>query len=481
MLILPTEKRFDWRYTPWMLCTLVLLNVLIFFVYQSKDAHKFEQAYERYVELDLVTKEWPAFSTYLKEQQRDDELADYEAMREDGFEDELAFSILSERAFYPWLSHRSDLLTFDVYDANDSWESWRRQREQINALMDAISVYAAGLTPAQIEPWTLLSYQFLHGDFMHLLGNMIFLVFCGFAVEAAIGAWLFLALYLCAGVASGLLFALLDLESLRPLVGASGSISGVMAMYLGIFRLRRIEFFYWIFIFAGYFRAPALLILPLYIGKEVLNHFTQGDSNVAFMAHAGGFVCGGLLVLGLYYWRPQLFNEHYIEENQDIDPERDARARIYEQMDAGQFAKVIDSIAQHQKHFGADFELAALAYQLARATAHPQAQTALRQLLTLKPHDAQQLTQLARACAQEPELLNWLPPAEAMKLALQLSVPEHLHLAEQFFGHYFKQNEHDPALAILARKLALTFEQLKQLDKRNFYEGIADRHIRGAF
>ena len=53
-----------------------------------------------------------------------------------------------------------------------------------------------------------------------------------------------------------------DWSSTTPLVGASGAISGVMAMYLAVFRLKKIEFFYWFFFFVGYFRAPALLILP---------------------------------------------------------------------------------------------------------------------------------------------------------------------------------------------------------------------------
>ena len=63
-------------------------------------------------------------------------------------------------------------------------------------------------------------------------------------------------------------------------------------MYLALFRMRRIEFFYWLFVFVGYVRLPALVVLPLYIAKELYFYFADPASNVAFLAHAGGFVVG---------------------------------------------------------------------------------------------------------------------------------------------------------------------------------------------
>jgi membrane associated rhomboid family serine protease len=481
MVILPTEKRFDWKYAPVMLFTLVLANVLVFFLYQSQDDGKFEQAWQSYADHDLLANEWPAFQTYLEEADRGEELDLARELHEAGDTASLIGMILGDDPFYDWANEHSHLLSFDAYDEADSWDSWRRHRDEVNSLLHSISALQAGLVPSSMTLFTLLSYQFLHGDFMHLLGNMVFLVFCGFAVEAAIGPWIFLGLYLISGIASGLLFALIDLSSTLPLVGASGSISGVMAMYLGIFRLRRIEFFYWIFVFAGYFRAPALLILPLYVGNELLNYFLNPDSNVAFMAHAGGFLCGGALVATLHKLRPGIFNEQYIEENQDLDPEREARARVYDLIDRCQFDRAIEAIGRFNEQFGADFDLLALSYQLAHATRDPLQRSALEQLLRMKPHDQQQVAQLALACEHEPDLLSWLDQAQAMKLALNLSTPEHIPLAERIFNHYHRLNAKDPALAVLARKLALTFEQLKQPDRKCHYESIADSFIRGAF
>lgn len=480
MVILPTEKRFDWKYTPFMLFSLVIVNVLVFFLYQSGDDEKLQKTMNTYVQMDLLRNEWPAFETYLEQNNATEELEAYREQYSEGYIDEIVAALVFDDAFYEYLNEHSDLLSFDAYDTDDSWESWSRNRQAVNAIYQSISVFESGLTPAKLSFDSLFTHQFLHGDFMHLLGNMVFLVICGFAVEAAIGPWLFLGLYLISGLAGGLFFALMDLQSTQPLVGASGAISGVMAMYLGVFRLRQIEFFYWIFIFAGYFRAPALLILPLYIGNELISYFTDTDSNVAFMAHAGGFISGAVLVIILYAFDRSIFNEKYIEENQDVDPAREALARIYELIERSQFDKAIEAISRYGAEHGDDFDLTALAYELSRATQHPQLQERLLKLVGLKPHDKLQLAHLAQACIDNPNLLELIAQPQALKLALNLSVPAHLPVAEGIFSWYYRQNPHNQALAVLARKLALAFEQSRQGDKKQFYEGIAENFVKGA-
>jgi len=479
MIILPAEKRFDWKYAPVMLCILVTLDILIFFLYQSSDDDKFQAAFEYYYNTDLLVNEWPAYQRFLATQGENEQLADYQALYNSNETELIVAAIITNDQFYEYLDKNSELLNFDAYTISDSWENWHRKRLTVNAYIDSISALQAGMIPAELSIGSLFSYQFLHGNFMHLLGNMVFLVVCGFAVEAAIGPALFISLYLISGAIGGLLFALLDMQSTQPLVGASASISGVMAMYLGIFRLRKIEFFYWIFVFAGYFRAPAMLILPLYIGNELLDYFLNSDSNVAFLAHAGGFLSGGVLIIALYKLKPDIFNDDYIGENQDSDPEREARARIFQLVDTMHFAKAIDEIARFSAQYHKDFDLMVLSYMLSQATRHPKCQSVLQKLLSLKPHDKQQLNQLATIFEQQTASLVSIKPEQAFKLALNFSVPEHYPLAENIFRHFYEQNQHDPALAILARKLALTFERLNIPGKRSYYEGIADGFIKG--
>src|SRR5690606_8101923 len=102
--------------------------------------------------------------------------------------------------------------------------------------------------------------------------------------------------YLLSGVAANLLHLGFNLGEYVPVVGASGAISGLMGMYLALYRLRKIRFFYTLGFYFGEFRAPALFIFPLWIGKEIYGHFFI-ESNTAYAAHLGGLLAGAGLML----------------------------------------------------------------------------------------------------------------------------------------------------------------------------------------
>lgn len=480
MIILPTEKRFDWRHKPAMLFTIAFLNIAIFFVYQSDDTAKVEYAFAQYYDLGLLQNEWSGYQTYL-EQQGDNESLDYYREQYDtDYHHEIIFSVIYDRDFYRYLKENGDNLSFDAYSSSDTWQNWYENRAKVNQTIASLSPLSFGLIPSELSVVTLITYQFLHGDIMHLLGNLFFLIFCGFAVEAAIGGWIFLALYLLSGIAGGLLFAVLDLSSQAPLVGASGSISGVMAMYLGIFRLRKIEFFYWILIFAGYFRAPALLILPLYIGKELTDFYLNTGSNVAFMAHAGGFGCGALLLGFIYKLRPQLINTDYVEEDQSIEPEREARAKIFAYVEQGAFAKAISSITHYNKEFGRDFELSTLALKLSLGVKDGNAQQHFASLVEIKTRKDADLDLLAKFAADNATLQQNLTPKQRLQLALKLTTSRHIDLAEDIFNALREGQPKELALDVLARKLAIVYEKEKRPEKAQHFKAFAEQTLGGA-
>ena len=98
---------------------------------------------------------------------------------------------------------------------------------------------------------------------------LLFLFIFGFALEIALGRWVYLGLYLLSGVASHLLWWALDPVWVTG-VGASGAISGLMGMYIGVYGLRKINFFYWLIFVFGTVRWPALAILPVWLANELL-------------------------------------------------------------------------------------------------------------------------------------------------------------------------------------------------------------------
>jgi len=475
MIIVPTEKRFDWKHAPVVLFFIVLANVLTFFFYQSGDNQDLEKALDLYLEHDLLDQEWIMVQGYLLGEGEDELVEEFRELYEDEAYYELGAQIITRVDFYEFLEEAAV-----DYIPDYEYEEWRIYRERVHGYVESISYYSLGLVPAQLNPFTLLSYQFLHGDVMHLMGNMFFLVICGFAVEAAIGHRLFLLFYLLTGLAGGLLFVAFNRYGATPLVGASGAVSGVMAMYLGVFRLRKIEFFYWFYIFVGYFKAPALLILPFYIGKELWSYYFLADTNVAFMAHAGGFVAGGILTLALVLIRPGMMNEEYIEEDQDVDPAQKELARVYSAIGNLQFRSALDILTGLIEEHGATLERELLRYNLAKVNKTGDYDDYVRSLLRAKKPSVGQAQRLEQVWLENPAQAADLGSEETLRLGMAFATLKDPRSAETIFQQLYKAAEKPDGLAVLARKLATVFGERSEEAKQKQYGGLADALLGGA-
>lgn len=145
---------------------------------------------------------------------------------------------------------------------------------------------------------TLFTSQFVHGNFLHLFFNMLYLWIFGNNVEDVLGHVHFLFFYLACGVTAGLIHALVFPGSLVPTVGASGAIAGVMGGYLVFFPYARvIVMVFWGF-FVQFLRVPALVLLGFWIILQIVyGLFSLAVPNyggVAWFAHLGGFAVGAL-------------------------------------------------------------------------------------------------------------------------------------------------------------------------------------------
>lgn len=140
---------------------------------------------------------------------------------------------------------------------------------------------------------TLITYQFLHGSWMHLFGNMLYLFVFGDNVEDAMGHLRFLAFYLICGIAAALIHVWAFPTSSVPVVGASGAISGVLGAYLILHP--RAPILVPIFIFP--FFVPAWLLLIFWFVFQLIG-ISSGDGaeGIAWWAHVGGFITGAILI-----------------------------------------------------------------------------------------------------------------------------------------------------------------------------------------
>lgn len=170
-----------------------------------------------------------------------------------------------------------------------------------------------GLIPDRFSAINVLTSMFLHGGWLHILGNMWFLWIFGDNIEDILGHGKFLIFYLLCGVVAALAQVLLNPDSRVPMVGASGAIAGVMGSYMVKFPHARIETLAFIFIFFTRFDVPAWLMLvfwfatQLFSGWGSIGHTAVSEGGTAFFAHIGGFVAGIVLikVMGTRenYWR----------------------------------------------------------------------------------------------------------------------------------------------------------------------------------
>jgi membrane associated rhomboid family serine protease len=156
---------------------------------------------------------------------------------------------------------------------------------------------AANLPPQTVavpERLTLLTYMFLHGNILHLLGNMIFLWVFGDNVEDAMGHVRFLLFYLLCGIFAGLAHAFMRQGSDIPMIGASGAVAGVIAAYLMLHPNVRV----WILAF---FRIPlrvsAGFALMVWIALQIVSVIFDEGGGTAWWAHIGGLIAGSILVI----------------------------------------------------------------------------------------------------------------------------------------------------------------------------------------
>jgi membrane associated rhomboid family serine protease len=474
MIIVPTEKQLDWRNAPVVLFTLVLLNIMVFFLYQSGDNQKVFQAIGKYHISGYLEYEWPFFEKYLEEKKETKLLKDYREQLKNENVESIVIDLLGREDFFTYLKGKAY-----QYFPSEIYDEWIIERTEIDRLFNSMSFMEHGLIANDLNVSSFLTHQFLHGDIMHLMGNMFFLVVCGFAVEAAIGHWRFLLFYLLSGLAAGFAQVASDWSSSQPLVGASGAISGVMAMYLAVFRLKKIEFFYWIFFFVGYLRAPALLILPFYLGKEIYSYYHDTESNIAFMAHAGGFGMGAVLIGLTWVFNRSVFNQNYIEQDQALDPGREKLAEIYNYIDKHRFDRALHCVNELIQSQGVDFESAMLRYNLLKIGRGAGYTDAALGLLTGN-FTQNDIKKLDKVWQENPDIQNQVPEQAAIKLGMQLVNLENLKSAEEIFLQLQKNNSKNPRLGIYATKLATAFQRLKDREKATHYEFLASQLSQGA-
>ncbi|WP_213955258.1 rhomboid family intramembrane serine protease [Variovorax sp. dw_954] len=291
---IPLESKPTWRNPPWLTLLLILVNVAIFFGPQRTQEKAEQRATAYYLSTPLADWELPPFVTHLEQTGSRFAKQAREVLRRGEQRGELVQLMHTERKFETRL--RADKVILADDPRHDEWKALRADYERMlpAPFTDRWSLdFADGAAP---QPLTWLTSAFLHASASHLIGNMVFLFLFGFTVELALGRATYLGFYVLGALGASAMAMWAYGGRGGYGLGASGAIAALMAMYALIYKLRRIRFFYQFFFYFNYITAPALILLPIWMVNEFVQHVT-GHTGVGYMTHLGGLLTGTLLML----------------------------------------------------------------------------------------------------------------------------------------------------------------------------------------
>jgi len=258
----------------------------------------------------------------------------------------------------------------DVINAYDAKIKMTEDFSKLQNEMDSLNTQLVSLTktsiveeyafvPAQPRAISYLTANFLHGGWMHLIGNMWFLWLAGFILEDVWGRWLYSAFYLIAGVAALQFYAWTNPGSVVPTLGASGAVAALMGAFLVRFPKMKIEmaWIWWFSIFRLLrtgnpfrmiqFKASAYWLLPLWLVSEIVFGWLLGSSSgVAHWAHVGGFLFGALAALAIQHSGIEQKTNQAIEEQigWTADTELEQASRM---MEHGQLSEALPLLTNY--------------------------------------------------------------------------------------------------------------------------------------
>lgn len=315
MLIIPFDKKLDWQNPPLITLILIAVNVLVYFSFQLHDDEKMLEASHYYYRSGLAEIELPHYKEALITQGEIEFVNDWQD------------NIKQEQS--PWFFHMETNKTFMhalqdeqiITPSDPNYAKWKSKRIHVNEIFNTSVTWTYSLKAGEPKLITFISHMFLHADFSHLFGNMLFLLAVGFIVELSMNRSLYLFSYLFTGVCSALFYIPSASDSLIPSLGASGAIAGLMGMYAVLFNTRKVRFFYFIYVYFDYVKLPAIYLLVLWLGFEVYQQAAYSRySNVNYLAHIGGLISGAFIAFIIIKFQSNHVNHDYLNER-DADEE----------------------------------------------------------------------------------------------------------------------------------------------------------------
>lgn len=461
MLILPYQTRFTARSLPVVTLALVVINLLVYLLLQSGDRAAYARAAEQYFNSSLPQVELPHYAAYL-ERNNDPRAVQVLRVARSGASDEDAQSVLlalqHDRGFMKELKAGAIVRRDDP-----GYAQWQEQRDRFQALMSQVFTERFSLQPGSADLLRLLTYPFLHGDVVRLLGSLVILLLVGPFAEAALGRGRFLLAYLASGAIAGAVHLLTADDAL---IGASGAISGTMGMIAVLYGGRTVPALYWTLVRFNTARVPALLLLPVWLVIEGLLWVLSPGRPIAYDAYITGFISGATIAWLLKPANPR--NVDRLRDDQHapapaerhstlLQEARQAAARLDTRRAAHAYAELLQEDPTNTQHATAYFNMA-----LQGRDKDTLLDAALRVLWIRTRHARTELRPVYSQMSQS-HVLKVLPVDEQLRLARRLVATREdssaLRVLDELLGDETTKNLYSRQLADCLLGLFTTYSR----------------------
>jgi membrane associated rhomboid family serine protease len=309
MLILPLHRPLTRQTLPWVTLALIVFNCLVYFAFQLPSLARQEKAVQFAADSGLAQAQWPLFLEFAldKESAQQRDFINQVPTPERWHSGAVAMMQLAS-TFQAELQRKPP--AFESADERDTYLRANAEFQQRWKQASFTEQHAQKL--GDFSLWNMFSATFLHGSFDHLFFNMLFLLIVGLLVENAMARPAYLALYLLAGLGGSVASAFWNRDAFGMGLGASGAIAGIMGALPVLWGLQKMRVFYWIGFFFDFIKVPAVILLPLWLGKELYSMWAHPDAGIGFDAHAGGMATGALLAwlaVRLAWHKPEFVQE----------------------------------------------------------------------------------------------------------------------------------------------------------------------------
>ena len=303
-MIFPFFKKIKFFYKNPATLSLIIFQVLLFFLYSERQqeiryemskilSNKFFQKMQVTLFSQHILENSQNYSPFIRELAAKDTVKENQKLRF------IASLSLRDKTFSTRTSHD--------YKDKIAFNFWKKKSKQLVSLQSQSPLSYWGVTASNNSLSSWFSYQFIHFSLAHVLINVFFLLLFGVLLEPLLGSLFFLGFYILAGIFSAFAYVSLTGVSLAPLVGASGAVSGLMALTCVLYGKSNVRYFWFVLPFKNY---RGFVYLPLWVGflmwfisdlTGFLSNF-QGVQSMAYSAHLGGQFFGLIAGLALFHF-----------------------------------------------------------------------------------------------------------------------------------------------------------------------------------